>query len=593
MNVKKQNYFHYFNRLASGKLYFYVVLNFIVGLLDGIGLAMFIPLIYVVTNTEGDESLGKLQIILDAFTHLNIPVNIFSLLIFMVIIFFVKGLLSYLRSIYFIKIQQLSARRIRYDLINGLKDLSYEGFTKLDAGIVQNNMTTETARLIQAVTLYMSSIQHISMFLVYVFLAFLSNWQFAILVAIGGGLTNFIYKYLNRLTEKNAKKLSGIGRNFQAYLIQSLHNFKYLKATNYYESYNEKLKKEILASEDTQFQIGKISAISDNSREPLIILVISIVIFFQVTMLDGNVGTIIAALLLFYRSLTHLASFQSFWNKFLANIAGMFSVESMLESFRKMKDKDNEEKMQSFGDIVIKNLNFNYGDKKVLENINLKIQKNTSIALVGESGAGKTTLANIICGLVNPENGIIEIDGKDLNQLDIKSYRERVGYVTQEPVIFDDTLFNNISFWSEHNEENLKRFWRAIEISSLTDFINQYAEKENVQLGNNGILVSGGQKQRISIARELYKNIDLMILDEATSALDSETEKFIKDQIDELHGKFTMVVIAHRLSTIKNVDVIYLMEKGEITNYGSYDELYNSSETFKKMVELQNLSYAK
>lgn len=593
MKAKKQNYFRYFNRLASGKLYYYIILNFFVGLLDGVGLALFIPLIYVVTDSEGDESLGKLQIILDAFTQFNIPVNIFSLLVFMVMIFFIKGFLSYTRSIYFVKIQQSSARKIRFDLINGLKDLSYEGYTKLDAGIVQNNMTTETARLIQAVTLYMSSIQHICMLSMYVLLAFFTNWQFAILVAVGGAATNYIYKFMNQVTVRNANKLSGLGRNFQAYLIQSLQNFKYLKATNYYESYNEKLKKEIVDSEETQFKIGRVAALSDNLREPLIILVISAVIIFQIQMLDGDVGSIIAALLLFYRSLTHLASFQSFWNKFLANVAGMYSVVDMLETFNTMKDKDGTASLEAFGNIEIHNLNFNYGNKKVLEDIKLTIKKNTSIALVGESGAGKTTLANLICGLLIPEEGKIHIDGHDISKINISTYRKRVGYVTQEPVIFDDTLFNNITFWAERNPENLDKFWKAVEISSLNGFIQNYEEKENISLGNNGVLISGGQKQRISIARELYKNIDLMILDEATSALDSETEKFIKDQIDALHGKLTMVVIAHRLSTIKNVDVIYLMEQGKIVDQGSYDELYKSSETFKRMVELQNLTYVR
>lgn len=588
MKKNKTHYFFYFNKLASGKLYYYIILNFFVGLLDGIGLTLFIPLIYFATDTKGG-SAGKMRYITDFFANLHIPINLYSILLFMVLVFILKGIFSYIRSIYFTKISQISARNIRFSLINGLRDLSYEGYTSLDSGAVQNNMTMEANRLIQASSLYMTAIQNIAMLVIYLVLAILSNWQFAILVAIGGFISNFIYKYLNNLTITNAKKISGIGRNFQAYLIQSLHNFKYLKATNYYEKYNEKLKKEITDSEDTQFKIGKISAFSDNLREPLIIIIISVVLLFQLKVLNGDMGSMMAALLLFYRSLAHLATFQGLWNKFLSNVPARESVEEMLNNFRIHQEAKKDSSLENFGDIIIQDLNFNYGKRIILDNINLNIKDKTSIALVGESGAGKTTLANIICGLIMPKEGLIRIGNDDINDIDINSYRNNVGYVTQEPVIFDDTLYNNISFFAKKNESNLEKFWKAIEMSSLSDFVNRYPEKENIQLGNNGILVSGGQKQRISIARELFKNIDLMIMDEATSALDSETEKFIKDQIDSLHGKFTMVVIAHRLSTIKNVDVIYLMENGKITDSGSYNELYNTSSKFRNMVTLQNM----
>lgn len=592
MANKKNNYFTYFNKLASGKLYSYIALNFLVSLLDGIGLTLFIPLIYLATNdkkTSGD-STNQLHYIEDFFNTLQLPLNLYTILGFMILVFVLKGVLSYCRSIYSTKISQLSARKLRFNLINGLKDLSYEGYTSIDSGIVQNNMTTEANRLIQASTLYLIAIQNIAMLVIYMVLAIFSNWQFSILIAVGGFLTNFIYKFLNKLTIEQASTISIIGRNFHSYLIQSLSNFKYLKATNYYPRYNEKLKKEIIDSESTQYQIGKIAAISDNLREPLIIIIISVVLIFQLTVLNGDMGSMMAALLLFYRSLAHLSNFQGIWNKFLASIPSKDSIEDILKIFSNFNEPNLSNDIKGFGDITIKNLNFNYGERVILDNININIKNKTSIALVGESGAGKTTLANIICGLILPKNGEIKINDQNINSININSFRNHVGYVTQEAVIFDDTLFNNITFFDAKNEENLKRFWFAIESASLTDFVNTYKEKENIPLGNNGILVSGGQKQRISIARELYKDINLMILDEATSALDSETEKFIKDQIDLLQGKFTMIVIAHRLSTIKNVDTIYLMDQGKIVDYGSYEELFNSSTKFRNMVKLQNTS---
>lgn len=587
--INALGFFKYFEKLVGYKMYLYIFLNFAVGLLDGIGLTMFVPLIYLATKTKTEgNSLGKLQFLTDAFSYLGISVTLFSALLLMVIIFVLKGILSYIRSIVFTEIQQLAIKKIRFKLIDGLRQLSYSGFTKLDAGIIQNNMTTETGRLVQALILYFFSVQSIVMLFTYVILAFFTNWQFAIMVAIGAFFTNFVYKYMNEATKRNARKLSTIGRNFQAYLIQSIHYFKYLKATNYLQDYEKKLKKEIIDSEKTQFQIGKITAISDSSREPLIIIVIATVIFIQIKFFGGNMPSMLAALLLFYRSLTYLATMQSYWNRFLTNLPGLESVENMLEEFEKSNEIKKELTVEKINNIVLKNVSLSYDNQKVLDQINLEIKPKISVALVGESGAGKTTLANVICGLIMPQEGeIIFDDNKSISQYNINSYRNLVGYITQESVIFDDTLYNNITFWKQKNAENLEKFWNTIEMSSLKNFVESLENKEDAPLGNNGILISGGQKQRISIARELYKDSELLIMDEATSALDSETEKIIKDNIETLHGKYTMIIIAHRLSTIKNVDIIYMMEKGKIIEQGSYEELYSKSEKFRNMVELQ------
>lgn len=582
-------FFKYFEKLVGHKMFFYIFLNFTVGLLDGIGLTMFVPLIYLATNTkDSSESLGKLQFLVDLFSKLGIPITLFSALLIMVVIFLLKGILSYIRAITFTEIQQLAIKKIRFKLIDGLKNLSYSGFTQLDAGIIQNNMTTETGRLVQALILYFSSLQSVVMLVTYVILAFFANWQFAIMVAIGGLFTNFIYKYLNEATKRNARKLTSIGRNFQAYLIQCITYFKYLKATDYFQDYEQKLKKEILDSEHTQYKIGKISAISDSLREPLIISVIACVIFLQINFFGGNMPSMLAALLLFYRSLTYLATMQSFWNRFLANAPGLESVENMLQKFKDYVEPNRNNIVKKINDISLRNISLNYGNLKVINNINLDIKEKTSIAFIGESGAGKTTLANIICGLIETKNGALTFDkDKNLDSYSLNSYRKHVGYITQESVIFDDTLYNNITFWQPKTPENLKKFWEIIDMASLKDFVNSFQEKEDIPLGNNGILISGGQKQRISIARELYKDSELLIMDEATSALDSETEKTIKDNIDALHGRYTMIIIAHRLSTIKNVDIIYMMEKGQIIEQGSYNELFSKSEKFRNMVKLQ------
>ncbi|MBL0117414.1 MAG: ATP-binding cassette domain-containing protein [Saprospiraceae bacterium] len=182
------------------------------------------------------------------------------------------------------------------------------------------------------------------------------------------------------------------------------------------------------------------------------------------------------------------------------------------------------------------------------------------------------------------------IDGNELKNYNILEYRNSIGYVSQDAVIFNDSIYNNITLWGEKSELNIRNFHRTIRLSELDELLEQYPEKEDTILGDNGIILSGGQKQRISIARELFKNTEIIIMDEATSSLDSTTEHLVKTNINLLTGNSTMIIIAHRLSTIQSVENILLMDAGKILISGNYDYLIQNSQLFKEMISLQNMS---
>ena len=592
-NTSLLKYFSYFKNIAGRHMYGYILVNLLVGLLDGLGLAMFIPLLGIASGINantGDENSDVINFIVNLFDSVGINLNLVNALLFMVAVFTIKGIFYYLRSVYFIKIRIKSISLMRLNLIKSLNELSYSGFTKLEAGRIQNTMVGELGKVIGALMSFFVYLQHIIMLATYIFLAFIANWQFAILVAIGGSLSNLFYKYINNYTKEKATLLSSKGNSFNAILIQILHNFKYLKATNHYQLFSKKLVNNIHEQEKINLGVGKISSIGESLREPFTIVIITGVIIVQTSYLGESFSSILLSLLLFYRALGHLVSMQNSWNTFLTNSSGIDSFETLLSDFKHYKEPLHyQEKIEHIDDISIKNISLSFRGKKAIDNISFSIKKNSSVAFVGESGAGKTTLANIISGLQAPDDGEIIIEGKSLYKTNLNSFRNHLGYITQEAVIFNDSIFNNVTFWQEKSEENKEKFRQTIEKVSLSEFVNELPEKENTQLGNNGILISGGQKQRISIARELYKDAELLILDEATSALDTETERHIKNNIDLLQGQTTLIIIAHRLSTIKNVDMIYLLDKGKIIASGNFDSLVKSSEKFKKMVELQEL----
>jgi len=592
-NTSLLKYFSYFKNIAGRHMYGYILVNLLVGLLDGLGLAMFIPLLGIASGINantGDENSDVINFIVNLFDSVGVNLNLVNALLFMVVVFSIKGVFYYLRNVYFIKIRVKSVSLLRLNLIKSLNELSYSGFTKLEAGRIQNTMVGELGKVIGALMSFFVYLQHIIMLATYIFLAFIANWQFAILVAIGGSLSNLFYKYINNYTKEKATLLSSKGNSFNAILIQILHNFKYLKATNHYQLFSKKLINNIHEQEKINLGVGKISSIGESLREPFTIVIITGVIIVQTSYLGESFSSILLSLLLFYRALGHLVSMQNSWNTFLANSSGIDSFETLLSDFKHYQEPLHyQEKIEHIDDISIKNISLSFRGKKAIDNISFSIKKNSSVAFVGESGAGKTTLANIISGLQTPDDGEIIIEGKSLYKTNLNFFRNHLGYITQEAVIFNDSIFNNVTFWQEKSEENEEKFRKTIEKVSLSEFLNELPEKENTQLGNNGILISGGQKQRISIARELYKDVELLILDEATSALDTETERHIKNNIDLLQGQTTLIIIAHRLSTIKNVDIIYLLDKGKIIASGNFDSLIKSSEKFRKMVELQEL----
>ncbi len=594
-NKKSNNvfsYFRYYLQILGNHVYVHLFLSVLVSLLDGLGLAMFMPLIQSAAGIESNDlstqSMGYLQVLADGIRSLGFEMNIFTVLVVLLILFIIKGLVRFAQVYHFVEMRQIFMKKIRYALINDVENIGYKGFLKIDSGRIQNNLTAETQRLFNSVMYYFSSVEFFVMLITYIVLAFLANWQFAFLVALGAFVSNFAYKSFNKSVKKSSTEVSYKGNDFNSFIIQALHNFKYLKATGLIHRYSEKLREVVDETEHLNKKMGIYSALILGIREPMMIVIMVAVILLQVVVFKGNLGAIILSLLLFYRSLQYLMAVQKDWNTFLQNSGSISSVQELQTEISSLQEADNKGVSPVFNAaITAENIHFSYDSDAIVNDISLQIHKNTSVALVGESGSGKTTLANILAGLIPVNQGSLKVDDFLYNEMNLRDFRSKVGYITQDAVVFNDTVFNNITFWDEPTAENLQRFEKALQLAHLKDFVQQLSHKEQTILGDNGILISGGQKQRISIARELYKQVEILILDEATSALDSETENVIQENIENLQGNYTLIIIAHRLSTIKHADMIYLMEKGKIIGKGNFNELMERSDKFKKMVALQ------
>lgn len=585
--------FAYFYQYLRNKLFVVIFLSIAVGILDGVGLTMFLPLLEIANGSKvaNENSLGNLRVIIDFFKTIGFELNLKVILLFLFLFFLLKGIMVYYFNIYKAKVSQSFVAYMRLNLTFLFSNYRYENFLKSNVGQIQNSFTSEVSRVTSAYINYVAVIQSLTLVIVYMLFAFAVDWEFALLISLGGFFTNFIYKTIYSKTKNQSTLLSHNSGNYQGLIIQYIYNFKYLKSTGLISKYSNKLISVIKQIEQNNFNISKLGAKISSSREPLLIAIVCLVIYFQVVLFNGKLSLVLISLLFFYRALSSLMAVQNSYNSFLGVSGSLYNVEAFENELKNNKEVFGNQPFLKLNDSInVDRLFFSFdNDDNVLNNISLEIKKNQSIALVGESGSGKTTLVNLICGLLKPTKGQVNINGKSIVDFDLRQYQNRIGYISQEPVIFNDTIFNNVTFWDTKSESNLKKFQDALQKASIIEFVNSLTEKEETILGNNGVNLSGGQKQRISIAREIYKEIDILVLDEATSALDSDNERLIQENIEALHGDLTIIIIAHRLSTIRNVDTIYLLEKGKITSQGTFDELIIKSERFKKMVELQEI----
>jgi subfamily B ATP-binding cassette protein MsbA len=318
------------------------------------------------------------------------------------------------------------------------------------------------------------------------------------------------------------------------------------------------------------------------------------IIIVQIQVFKEPITPIFVVLLIFYRGMNTMTEIQNNWQNLMNSIGGL---EMTIDEFKSVRNHQEVSGKKEFpkltSGIEFKDLSFAYDTKPVLKDINLFIPVNTTIAFVGESGAGKSTLMDIVSLLLTPQEGTLYLDDIPARELNYSAWRNKIGFVPQDPVVFDDTVASNINFWmGDYNKDPVckEKTEEVSQKANCHNFVIKMKKGYNTRIGDRGVQLSGGQRQRLAIARELYKDPQILILDEATSALDTESERYIQQSINELKGKMTVLIIAHRLSTIKNADYICVLEDGKIIEKGTYAELTaDQSSRFKSMTEMQNL----
>ncbi|GAA5032746.1 antibiotic ABC transporter ATP-binding protein [Marivirga lumbricoides] len=407
-------------------------------------------------------------------------------------------------------------------------------------------------------------------------------------------LSGFIISYISiKLKKKAQQSQETIGR-ISDILEETLGGMRIVKAFNAVDFSKKRFGKQVKNYATFNISMRKRFALAGPISEFLGVTVVAGILLVGGSMiLEGNstldAGSFITFIALFSQVLNPAKSLSTAFSNVQRGLASADRIFTILDTEPGITNKPDAAEFKHFTDsIEFKDVSFSYAKDPVLNHINLKVNKGEMIALVGPSGGGKSTLADLIPRFYDVNSGAILVDGKPIQDFKIETLRSKMGIVSQESILFNDTIFNNIAFGKP--ESTLEEVQQAAKVANAHEFITQMKHGYDAIIGDRGTKLSGGQRQRISIARAILKNPDILILDEATSALDSESEKLVQEALSNLMKNRTSIVIAHRLSTIQEADRIYVMQNGEIIETGTHQSLVEKQGVYNKLIEIQSVS---
>ena len=422
----------------------------------------------------------------------------------------------------------------------------------------------------------------------------ITSWQLTVFTIVVAPLLIWLMSALGRTLKKKSLQAQALWSDTMSQLEETLGGLRVIKAFVAEDKMQTRFNNVTEAVKKKTGRVATRQALAHPMSEFLGTVLIAIVLGFGGAIILSekawfDAPTFIFYMVILYSVINPLKDFAKAGYNIPKGMASMERVNKILETESSIKEAPNASDVTGFNDeITFSNVSFSYDeDRKILDDINLTVKKGTTVAIVGESGAGKSTLVDLIPRFYDVTGGSIKIDGTDIRDMKIHSLRSLMGNVNQEPILFNDTIFNNIAFGVEG--ATMEQVIAAAKIANAHDFIMEKEDGYNTNIGDRGMRLSGGQRQRLSIARAILKNPPILILDEATASLDTESEKLVQEALDRLMSTRTTIAIAHRLSTIKNSDEIIVMHEGHIVERGKHEELLALNGYYKKLTDMQSL----
>ncbi|MEQ8420527.1 MAG: ABC transporter ATP-binding protein [Arenibacter algicola] len=584
-----------------------IFFNILYALFSALSFAALIPMLDVLFKPEKKvlvepvyEGMGQLKDYLQ--DYINFRVNAYSgddemkglvLVIGLVLILFLlKNFFNYLAMYFITFLRNGVLKDIRNKMYAKIVDLPISYYSEKRKGDVIARITSDVLEIQHSFLSILELIVREPLTILFtIVIMFGISTKLTLFVFIFIPIAGMIISRIGKSLKKKSDRVQREQGQFLSIVEETLGGLRVIKAFNS----ESRFYKTFTTSTNRFFNFSNKLLNRQNLASPtgefLGILVIGVLLWFggKMVLIDKTLdaSSFIAYMGLAYNILTPAKAISKASFGVKKGNSAAERVLEILETENPIVEKKEAVVKRTFDEgIDITNVSFKYEDEYVLKKFNLKVPKGKTVALVGQSGSGKSTIANLMTRFYDVNEGVIKIDGIDIREFTKKSLRNLMGLVTQDSILFNDTVKNNIGLGKEEATE--EEIIEAAKIANAHDFISELPQGYNTNIGDSGNKLSGGQKQRLSIARAVLKNPPIMILDEATSALDTESERLVQDALEKMMQNRTSIVIAHRLSTIQNADTIVVLQKGEIVEQGSHAQLMDKDGVYKKLVTMQS-----
>ncbi len=515
--------------------------------------------------------------------------------IILIINVFLSNLFRYLVEVIAAIVKAQVISNLRNTLFNRLMSLHIGYYTEERKGNIMSKVTSDVQEVEGSVVSSLRAIiKEPILIIAYFTMLFFISVKLTLITIIILPLSGFIISFIAKKLKKKARQSQETIGNISDILEETLGGMRIVNAFNATEFSKRRFGTQVSNYARFNISMRKRFALAGPISEFLGVTVVAVILLIGGSLiLEGNSTlepeSFITFIAIFSQVLNPAKALSNAFSNIQRGLASADRIFTIIDTQPAIKDSPNAVDLEAFQEgIEVRNLTFRYQKTEVLKNVNLSVKRGEMVALVGASGSGKSTLADLIPRFYDVDSGDILIDGNPIKSYKIKSLRSRMGIVSQESILFNDTIFNNIAFGKP--ETTYEEVIAAAKIANAHEFIDQMEHGYDSIVGDRGAKLSGGQRQRVSIARAILKNPEILILDEATSALDSESEKLVQEALSNLMKNRTSIVIAHRLSTIKEADRIYVLQEGEIVEQGNHNGLMEADGVYSKLIKIQSVS---
>ena len=516
------------------------------------------------------------------------------MVILIITMFLLKNIFNYLAMYFITFLRNGVLKDLRNELYKKTVELPISYYSEKRKGDTIARITSDVLEIQHSFLSILELIVREPLTIIFTIIAMLSiSPKLTLFVFLFLPLSGFLISLIGKSLKRKSDKVQKEQGYFLSILEETLGGLRVIKAFNAESVFAKKFQSSTKRFFNFSNSLLNRQNLASPTSEFFGIAAIGVILWYggQMVLVEKTLepGLFITYMTLSYQILTPAKAISKASYSVKKGNAAAERVLEILETENPIAEIDNPIEQTSFeSEINLQNISFKYEDEYVLKNFNLTVKKGNTVALVGQSGSGKSTLANLVTRFYDVNEGQISIDSNNIKNLSKKSLRSLLGLVTQDSILFNDTVKNNIGLGKENASD--EEIIEAAKIANAHDFIVSLPKGYQTNIGDSGNKLSGGQKQRLSIARAVLKNPPIMILDEATSALDTESERLVQDALEKMMQNRTSIVIAHRLSTIQNADTIVVLHKGEIAEQGTHAELLELNGIYKKLVQMQSLS---